>query len=418
MLDGENYYNCELSTGLVHGFMSNMIDEKVQYLLGKEPTLKCEIGGQEERLKELLGNDFLYQLQGAGIEASNKGIAWLQAYIDENGLFKLLLVPSEQICPIWKDRQHTQLESLLRVYEQETYNGAVKEMVTHVIHYEKDGVTYYTLEHDTLVLDSEKYLNIPDDVAKAGHFTSVRGGEVFHESFGEIPFVWVKNNRNELNDLQFVKTLIDDYNAKREEVSEVLTDCKNFIYNIRNYGGDEDDDILSMIKEKRRIFTDEDGGVEILTPSIDITAAQTHWETLKKDIEVFGKSVPRGQENLGTPSGIALKFMYSGLDLKCNGLENELKFMFQRLLLLLNTYLGFSREKLDKVEIIFNRDITINEQEAIQAVKESYGIISKKTAIANHPFVTNLDEELQQLEEEAPTLDDYTNLGGGADGEE
>lgn len=413
MLEGEAYYLNEVATkDLLHSFMSNMIDEKVQYLLGKEPTLKCEKDDCHKKLKELLGKDFLYNMQGLATEASNKGIAWSQVYINEFGNFDTMLIPSEQMCPIWKDRSHKELEGLLRIYDVETYKGTQKELVTHVEHYEDDGVTYYILEGEKLILDSEKYLDVDDNV-KAGHY-KLNGQEM---AFGLIPFIWTKNNRHETTDLQLVKSLIDDYNSKRTEISEMLTDCKEYIYAIKNYGGDTDDDILSMIKEKRRIFIDDDGGVEILTPSIDITATETHYKQLKEDIQIFGKSVPRQQVELGSaPSGIALKFMYSGLDLKCNGLEAEMKFMFRRLVKLINAYLCITRDSIDEeVEIIFNRDITINEMDAITAAKDSMGIISQKTIAANHPWVTDLEVEMQQLEEEKPSLEEEYILGGEVD---
>lgn len=413
MLDGEAYYLNEVNRDhLVHGFMGNMIEEKVQYLLGKEPTLKCNKDDCNNKLKEVLGQTFLYDMQGLAIEASNKGIAWSQIYVNEQGELKTMLIPSEQICPIWTDRSHTVLESLLRIYEVETYTGTTKEMVTHVEHHEVDGVTYYILDGNQLILDAEKYIDVDDSIAKMGHY--ILNGQ--HVAFGEVPFIWTKNNRHEKTDLQQVKTLIDDYNNKRTEISSMLTDCKEYIYAIKNYGGDLDDDIISMIKDKRRIFVDDDGGVDILTPHIDIQAAETHYKQLKEDIILFGKSVPRQEVSLGnSPSGIALKFMYSGLDLKCNGIEAEMKFMFRRLVKLINIYLGINRVSIDAdVELIFNRDIAINETAAITDAKNSMGVISQKTIAANHPWVTDLEEEMNNIESEKPKLDDYELLGGGA----
>ncbi|MGL5766028.1 MAG: phage portal protein [Sarcina sp.] len=411
MIEGEAYYLNEQQTNdLKHGFMGNMVDEKVQYLLGKEPTIKCEDDKCGDKLKEVLGDKFLYDLQGMALEASNKGIAWSQMYIDEQGLLKLMLIPSEQICPIWTDRTHTGLEALLRIYDVETYTGTHKEYVTHVELHENDGVTYYIWENGSLVLDAEKYLNIPDTQAKAGHF--VVNGK--HMTFNMIPFTWCKNNRYETNDLKAIKTLIDDYNIKRSEISDMLNKCKNYVYVIRNYGGDTEGDIPKKIEEKRVVYVDEDGGVDILTPRIYITAAETHYKQLKEDIQLFGKSVPRQNIELGnSPSGIALKFMYSGLDLKCNGLEAEMKFMFARMIDIVKVYLSLSRETLDDtIEIIFNRDITINEQEAITAAQSSMGVISQKTVVANHPWVTNLTEEMEQIEAEKPSLEDEYKIGG------
>ena len=67
----------------------------------------------------------------------------------------------------------------------------------------------------------------------------------------------------------------------------------------------------------------EDGGVDTLTPQMDITALREHYEQLNRDIVESGQSVNKDLDKFGSaPSGVALKFMYSSLDLKCNLMGN------------------------------------------------------------------------------------------------
>lgn len=103
------------------------------------------------------------------------------------------------------------------------------------------------------------------------------------------------------------------------------------------------------------------------------------------------------------PSGTALKFLYSGLDLKCNHLEVEFRQAFNQLLYFINVYLaenGQGNYENEYVELIFNRDIQINETEAITNAQNSKGIISNKTIIANHLWVSDVEAELTQIEKE------------------
>ncbi|HAK44199.1 MAG TPA: phage portal protein, partial [Clostridium sp.] len=79
--------------------------------------LTCDDTSYVDKVKDILGKHFQYQISGLGYEASNKGIAWLQAYIDEEGNFKTMIIPSEQCIPIWRDSSHIELESMIRVYE-------------------------------------------------------------------------------------------------------------------------------------------------------------------------------------------------------------------------------------------------------------------------------------------------------------
>lgn len=411
MIDGERYYQVENDVigsnkeiKLSHGFMANMIDEKVQYLLGKEFTFECEDKGFLEAVKNIMGEDLLYEFQDVAYEASNKGIAWWQVYFNEEGEFKYKLIPSEQCCPIWKGSlHHKELEGMLRVYDVETYTGRErKKDITHVEYYEPDGITYYIYDDGRLLLDSEKYLNVGDGVEKIGHY--IKDGE--HISFGTVPFVWCKNNRKELPDIKFVKTLIDEYDKSRSDIAQLLEDCRNWIAVIAGYEGDADnDDIMKMIKEKRRVFVDENGNINILTPKIDTEAAESHGKQLKEDINTLGRTISRSSEGFKSlPSGKALKFMYGGIDLKCNIIEHELKRMFRQVIKFLEIALGMNSKS--KIEIIFNRDIMINESDVIEDCKKSVGMLSDETVIANHPYVKDVDKEIAKIKKENSKEDD------------
>ena len=92
--------------------------------------------------------------------------------------------------------------------------------------------------------------------------------------------------------------------------------------------------------------------------------------------------------------------MYAALDLKCNALEVEFKLGFEKLLYFINIYLNESHDiaETTDVEIVFNRDMEINETEVIENCKNSVGIISDKTIITNHPWIKDVEAEIKELE--------------------
>ena len=53
-----------------------------------------------------------------------------------------------------------------------------------------------------------------------------------------------------------------------------------------------------------------------------------------------------------------------------------------------------------KVDFIFNRDIIINESDAIEQCVKSREILSEKTVLENHPWVKNVEEEFLRKDEE------------------
>lgn len=420
MLKGEKYYKVEndilnrkmiryedeaavedetkTNNKLAHAFMHTLVDDKVNYLLTKHYTLTCDDEKYLGILKETLGKRFQKKLSKLGTETSNKGIAWLHCYIDSKGQFKTMKMASEQIVPIWIDNDHEELEAIIRYYDVETYEGREKKYITKIEYWTKDNVMFYLIKDGKVILDSEKYLE--EDFE--GHFKVNNTAA----SWGKVPFIPFKNNDYELPDLQFVKTLIDDYDLTRSDVSNLLSEIKNIIYALKGYGGENLSEFMRDLSYYRAIKIEEDGSLDKVETTINIEAAKTHYEALKKDIFDFGQGVDKNSDKLGnSPSGIALKFIYSGLDLKCNSLEEWFKWGFEELLYFANSYLNLTKQYVSnkEVEIVFNRDIAINESQAITDAQNSKGVISDRTIIANHPWVRDLEEELEQIEEENST---------------
>lgn len=400
---------------LAHSKYKNMVDEKVAYLLSRDYSLSCENEEYVKKVKDVLGKHFQYQLSGLGYEASNKGIAWLQAYVDTEGNFKTMIIPSEQCIPIWKDSSHTELESMIRVYETVTWEYDRKKTITNVEVWTTEGVSYYRLEGKLLIADYDKN---NDNNGPVAHY---KKGEEWY-SWGRVPFIAFKNNRIELPDIKFVKSLLDAYDLSRSEAANYVEEVKNLIFILKGYGGEDISEFMRVLNEDRAIPIDDpkEGGVDALTPQMDITALREHYEQLKRDLIEDGQSINKDLDKFGSaPSGVALKFMYSGLDLKCNALETEFKMGFENLLYFINIYLSESSLGTYKnvdLDILFNRDMEINESEVIDNCQKSKGTISDKTIIANHPWVKDVEAEEKALEEQTKAnlpFQDKIPIGGG-----
>lgn len=430
MIKGENYYKVEndildrkitryedeqevqdetkANNRLAHGFMHNLVDDKVNYLLTKPYVMTCEDKDYLKLVQEVLGKRFQKRLSQLGNETSNKGIAWLHVYIDNKGQFRTMRMDSEQIIPLWLDNDHEELQALIRYYQIEVYEGKEKKYVTKIEYHTPEGVEYYEVNQDgEVVLDAEKYLDQPDNSSRLiPHITvnDVPG------SWERVPFIPFKNNDYELPDLQFVKTLIDNYDMTRSDIANLLEEIKNIIFALRGYGGESLSDFMRDLAYYKAVSLDEEGGLDTVESNINIEAAEKHWETLKKDIFDFGQGVDENRDKLGNaPSGIALRFMYAGLDLKCNALEDNFKWGFEQLVYFVNKFLEITKQGTlsDKeITIVFNRDIAINESQAVTDCQNSMGVISRKTILSMHPWVKDVDEEMEQIAEEGKAPED------------
>lgn len=405
MIDGvsveESY---KANNKVAHSKYKLMVDEKIGYLLSKPYTIDCEDKTYTEKIKDVLGKHFNYTLSGLGYEASNKGIAWLQPFINEQGKLDTLIIPAEQCIPIWQDNSHKELDGMIRVYESTEWKGSNKITVTNVEMWTKDGVTFYTLQDDALFFNANK----SNDIDAGGPISHFKRDDVW-VSWGKVPFIPFKNNRVEMSDLSFVKPLIDEYDKSRSEAANYVEEVKNLIFVLYGYGGQDLHEFMRVLNEDRAIPLDdkESGGLETLTPTMDITALREHYEQLKRDLIEDGQSINKDLDKFGSaPSGVALKFMYAGIDLKCNALETEFKMGFENLLYFVDIYLNEINQggyENIEVDIVFNRDMKINESESIANCGASLGVVSNKTIVANHPWVDDIEKELEQIKEQTET---------------
>ncbi len=388
-----------------HGFMHLLVEDKVNYLLSKPYTLTCEESEEYlEQVQTILGKSFQNKrLMRLGVSASNGGISWLHPYIDEQGEFRTMIIPPEQGISLWRDNDHEELDGFIWFYNVQVIEGQEQKTVTKVEFWMPEGVAYYISDSEgegwDLRLDSERYLAAvtDEDNEFMEHFCI--GSEP--GTWGRVPFIPFKNNNYELPDLKFVKTLVDGYDKARSDVANFLDEVRSVVYALKGYGGNDLGEFMRDLNYFRAISLDDDGGAEAVTAPVDIAAAKDDFDTLRKDIYDFGQGVDKNSDKLGnSPSGIALKFIYSGLDLKCNRMENAFKAGMEELFWFIHKYLeltGVNSYPNCEIGITFNRDIAINESQAITDCAASKGIISDETIIKNHPWVEDAAEELKRL---------------------
>lgn len=418
MLEGENYYEnkndvnkkeiyCYIdkiktidetksNNKLSHAFMKLLIDEKIGYFLGKPPNIIAEDKDFESKLISIFDDGFDDLLNDIGIEASNKGIAWIQPYINENEKLKFKKIPSEQIIPLWEDSEHKKLQAVIRYYYATVYDGKNKKDILKVEYWDKNSVMYYTEYNRKLIPDVE----VNETTKPIAHY--IKNGEGY--GWEKVPFIYFKNNSRELNDLIFVKSLIDDYDINTSDTSNNIAEIQSLIYVLKNYDGQNIGEFMQDLRYYKAIKVEGDGGVDSLHADLNIEAVEKHLDRLKRDIYQFGQGVNMDTDKFGAnPSGVALKFLYSGLSLKVDQMERKFKSSFKQLFYFATKYLKAINEgeyNPFTAKVIFNRSTITNDVELIDAVNKSVGVISNKTSIAHHPWVDDVELELQQKNEE------------------
>ncbi|MGF3880277.1 phage portal protein [Staphylococcus aureus] len=382
---------------MITNFHANLVDQKVSYIVGKPIAFKHTDDEVVKRIDEVLGNRFDDKLHSVLTGASNKGIEWLHPYLDEEGEFKLFRVPAEQGIPIWTDKEHEELEAFIRMYKLENE--------TKVEYWDKVTVNYYVYENGSLIPDYSNNLE-----NSKTHFST--------GSWGKIPFIPFKNNDLEISDIFMYKTLIDAYNRRLSDLSNTFKDSNELTYVLTNYDDQELPEFKRLLRYYGAIKVSDNGGVDTIQVEVPVENSKKYLDELYQKIMLFGQAVDFSSDKFGSaPSGVALEFLYTNLNLKADKLARKAKVAIQELLWFVFEHFDIKGEHKD-VDISFNYNKVANTELQVQTAQQSMGIVSHETVLENHPFVEDLQAELERIEQEQmeynkqlPNLDD-----GGADG--
>lgn len=113
---------------LIDNQYRKLVDQKTNYVLGKPLTISTADDEYLKLLVKIFDKKMHRKLRTLAQNAVDGGIAWLYPYYDEQGAFQVMVFPSYEICPIWKDKAHTELEAAMRYYPEEILddNGGIQ----------------------------------------------------------------------------------------------------------------------------------------------------------------------------------------------------------------------------------------------------------------------------------------------------
>ena len=382
---------------LVDNQFKKLVDQKTNYVLGKPLTISTGDETYLELLDDIFNAQLHRKLRMLSRHSVSGGIGWMYPYLDENGEFRIELFPATEICAVWKDRLHTELDFAMRYYTADVYNpNGTISTVNYVDVYTRDGIFHYRHQGYSLIEEENPHTYYLYANEKAFNWQ-------------RLPIIPFKYNSDETPLIRNVKTLQDALNQVLSDFQNNMEeDPRTTILVLKKYDGTNLADFRHNLATYGAIkVTTVDGvqgGVETLRVEVNAQNYQAILMQLKRAVIENGRGFDAKEERMdGDPNQMNIQSMYTDIDLDVNAMETEYQAGFEELKWFIDMYLqqqgkgDFTKEK---VEFVFNRDIFINEDSMIQNCVASSGIISNKTIIARHPWVTNLERELAQIEED------------------
>ena len=383
---------------LVNNQYGKLVDQKVNYLLGKEILFNVQNNIYSDILNnKIFDANFDRLIQEVGEDSLNCGIGWVYVGYNENGNLSMQRLKPWQVIPCWADEEHTILDYAIRIYPVVYYEGKNEKEVVKIEIYEEKGIT-------KLVKDGGKIY--PDGTDwQVPYFYSNKQPL----AWDKIPLIPFRANRNELPLLKRVKSLQDALNLMLSNYTNGMQeDPRNTILVLKNYDGENLGEFRQNLSTygavKVRTADGSQGGVETLSIQVNAENYKVIIDLLKKAIIENAMGYDAKDDRLsGNANQMNIQSMYSDIDLDANKMEMEYKASLQRLLWFVNAYLSQTGQGDyfgENVEVVFNRDVLINESEAIDNCVKSLGVLSKETVVKNHPWVNDVSTEMELIQKQ------------------
>lgn len=353
-----------------HQFHTELVDQKVQYLLSNPLEVVTEDEQLQEKLKEYINEDFQELLQDVVEGAANKGYDYVYAYKDGSNKIAFQIADSLGVIPIYDEADNSKIKAIVRYYSSVIYDNDNSEItITKAEVWTEKEVTYYTQDKSkqAFKLDTDIKPNPRPHVMLEDDKAIYDGG-----SLGYIPFFRLDNNKYQKTDLEPIKALIDDYDLMACALSNNLQDFQEAIYVVRGYPGDDLDALSKNLKTKKTIGVDAEGGIDVKTIDIPVEARKVKLELDKNSIYKFGMGFDSSQIGDGNITNIVIKSRYALLDLKCNKAETRLRKLVRQLLKVIvddiNSRYGTAYDYND-IEINIVRETMVNETDVVNNAK-------------------------------------------------
>lgn len=389
-----------------------LVRQKKNYLFGKPFYITSENEKYNELLSKYNDKSFRKFIQKLGQNVYVYGIAWAYPYYDAAGKLKFKTIHSFELCPVWNDDDHEELDRMLHQYAVTEYVNGNKYVKYYVDVYDDCGVWRY--ETNEMLTELKPRTQEEFFTPYLHNSEKAAGWEK-----GRVPFIAFKYNEEEQSLYEIVKSIANKLNDAASDLANSTEDDQTGqTYVLKGATGTD----MKTFRKNLTVF-----GAVSLPEGGELSTLEhkSNSETLIASVDKFSEMLisyghgfdTKRSMGTGTPNEMTLKSMYNDIDQDADDVEAEFNYKIDELLWYVDFDLAnkgkgdFSNEE---VEIKFNRNMIMLDSETIKNIGASDGLVSNETLLRQHPYVQDVDKELERIkkekEEEEKEYDPYNNV--------
>lgn len=303
------------------------------------------------------------------------GKAYEVCYIDEDNKQRFKVFDARQCFAIYDNTLSQNLLAVVRFYPIDVFDLTKGWNVD--IYY-SDRIEHYTAGNTLTSLRL---------IGEEKHF------------YGQVPVTIFTLNDDEDSIFDKVMTLQDAYNKLlSSEVDDFEAFCDAYLV-LKGINA-EAEDIQSM-KENRVLLVGDNGDVAYVNKAINDTQIENMLTNIEKQIHTISNSPDFTDDAFGTASGIAMKYKLLGFENTAGAIAANMTKALQKRIELICEILGMVEGEVmwRDVEITFTRNLPVDLAEMANLVNTLKGTVSDRTLLTLLPFVSDIDKELEMVEE-------------------
>lgn len=366
-----------------------LVDQKVNYLLGHQPTYTQEDiktdQQPDENIKIFYGRGFNRSLFETGNISSIKGLGWGHVFV-ENKLLKVKPIEPNNTIPEFDLSGN--LIKMNRYWKID--DGFMVEI------WDEETVEIIKIEND-----KETFISKVRHLSKTIKFDNIEAIETEQNSWGRVPFIPLRNNKNEIYDLQPIKPFIDGIDIVNSDFVNNLEDFQDVFWILTNYEGANLKTFLNEVRGSKVVKVGNGGSAKAETIEIPHEARKVFLQLAKQDIFNFGQGLDTDVLAGGNVVTAVIEARYANLDLKADGFQKMVEDFIDEYQFFVNRFIQI--ENLGNPLIVtptFQRNRIINKVELLDANVKQKGNVSDTTRFENHDWVDDVAKEFERIEED------------------
>lgn len=382
----------------VINYCKNIVDSYCGYLATPSYISYRSANDIEEIMDILRYNDYQAEDSDFLLNALIYGVAAELMYIDNAGQTRFRLINPTSCFGVYDDSLTGDLMYFVRMYKANDWDESDWYWV--------DVYSDYSIKHYKMS-GNNGYLNF---VAEEMHYFSQCPANIFYLPDERSIFDCIMSLQDSVNEL--LSAEIDDYSAF----------CDAYLTLV---GVDAEAEDIAAMKENRVLVLPEGATASWLTKTASDAQVENILKRIHESIYRIAQCPDFSSESFvgGVSSGIAIRYRLTGMETRAGKIEAEMKKALQRRVEIICgiAALKLGEEVFRDIEIDFKRNIPEDETALIALVNSLKGTVSDATLLSQLPFITDVNAELEALQEQkAANMEMFSigAFGAGAEDEE